>query len=78
MDSGDFADAVFPGSGAPVAGGEAVEKMLGDIVILSEDGTPRTRHPTTRIAVEADEVLPARSRTDAACARTRPAHSHSC
>ncbi|MGR6968350.1 nuclear transport factor 2 family protein [Streptomyces cynarae] len=62
VDTGDFADvgalfadAVFIGSGAPVEGREAVEKMLRDTVILYEDGTPRTHHATTNIAVEVDD-----------------------
>ncbi|WP_037864135.1 nuclear transport factor 2 family protein [Streptomyces sp. NRRL S-340] len=62
VDTGDFAgvgelfaDAEFTGSGAPVRGREAVEKMLRDSVILYEDGTPRTHHATTNIAVEIDE-----------------------
>lgn len=63
VDTGDFAgvgelfaDAVFIGSGAPVPGRDGgVEKMLRDSVILYEDGTPRTHHVTTNIAVEVDE-----------------------
>ncbi|MGW1468218.1 nuclear transport factor 2 family protein [Streptomyces sp. NPDC002308] len=50
-----FADAVFIGSGAPVDGRDGgVEKMLRSSVILYEDGTPRTHHATTNIAVEVD------------------------
>ncbi|MER6066811.1 nuclear transport factor 2 family protein [Streptomyces sp. NPDC001792] len=63
VDTGDFAgvgelfaDAVFIGSGAPVPGRDGgVEKMLRDSVILYEDGTPRTQHVTTNIAVDIDE-----------------------
>lgn len=62
VDTGDFggvgelfADAVFIGSGAPVRGREAVETMLRDSVILYEDGTPRTHHATTNLAVEVDQ-----------------------
>ncbi|MEU0566032.1 nuclear transport factor 2 family protein [Nonomuraea sp. NPDC005983] len=62
VDTGDFAgvgelfaDAVFIGSGAPIHGREAVEKMLRDTVILYEDGTPRTHHVTTNLAVDIDE-----------------------
>lgn len=62
VDTGDFAgvgelfaDAVFIGSGAPVHGREGVEKMLRDTVILYEDGTPRTHHATTNLAVDIDE-----------------------
>jgi hypothetical protein len=62
VDTGDFvgvgvlfAAGVFIGSGAPVHGREAVEKMLRDTVILYEDGTPRTHHVTTNLAVDIDE-----------------------
>ncbi|MFC9624470.1 nuclear transport factor 2 family protein [Streptomyces sp. NPDC056930] len=63
VDTGDFAgvgelfaDAVFIGSGAPVPGRDGgVEKMLRDSVICYEDGTPRTHHVTTNIAVDVDE-----------------------
>ncbi|TWV31236.1 nuclear transport factor 2 family protein [Streptomyces misionensis] len=61
VDAGDFAgvgalfaDAVFVGSGGPVEGSEGVERMLRDTVILYEDGTPRTHHATTNVAVEVD------------------------
>ncbi|MFJ9537611.1 nuclear transport factor 2 family protein [Streptomyces sp. NPDC101225] len=61
VDTGDFAgvgalfaDAVFIGSGAPLEGGEAVERMLRNTVILYEDGTPRTHHVTTNVTVEVD------------------------
>ncbi|MEV6674379.1 nuclear transport factor 2 family protein [Streptomyces sp. NPDC051162] len=65
VDDGDFAglgallaEAVFigsTGSGAPVSGRDAIEAMFRDTVILYADGTPRTQHVTTNIAVEADE-----------------------
>ncbi|MET7511868.1 nuclear transport factor 2 family protein [Streptomyces sp. NPDC005480] len=63
IDTGDFigagelfADATFIGSGAPVPGRNGgVEKMLRNSVILYEDGTPRTHHVTTNIAVDVDE-----------------------
>ncbi|MFJ7495116.1 nuclear transport factor 2 family protein [Streptomyces sp. NPDC097727] len=63
VDTGDlagvgelFEDALFIGSGAPVPGRDGgVEKMLRDSVILYEDGTPRTHHVTTNIAVDVDE-----------------------
>ncbi|WP_420036419.1 nuclear transport factor 2 family protein [Streptomyces sp. cg28] len=61
VDTGDFAgvgallaEAVFIGSGPPVEGAEAVERMLRESVILYEDGTPRTHHVTTNIAVDVD------------------------
>jgi 3-phenylpropionate/cinnamic acid dioxygenase small subunit len=62
VDDGDFAGlgallahATFTGSGAPVSGPEAIEKMFRDMLIVYDDGTPRTRHVTTNIAIEADE-----------------------
>ncbi|OPG09731.1 hypothetical protein B1R27_04885 [Streptomyces sp. GKU 895] len=63
VDTGDFAgvgelfaDAVFIGGGAPVLGRDrGVENMLRDSVILYEDGTPRTQHVTTNIAVDIHE-----------------------
>jgi 3-phenylpropionate/cinnamic acid dioxygenase small subunit len=62
VDDGDFAglggllaDAAFIGSGLPVSGREAIEKMFSGTLIVYADGTPRTRHVTTNIAIEADE-----------------------
>ncbi|GAB1340336.1 nuclear transport factor 2 family protein [Streptomyces sp. E-15] len=62
VDDGDFAglgallaDATFTGSGGPVHGREAIERMYRDTVILHDDGTPRTQHVTTNVAVEVDE-----------------------
>jgi 3-phenylpropionate/cinnamic acid dioxygenase small subunit len=62
VDDGDFAglgamlaDATFTGSGAPVSGPDAIEKMFRDMLIVYDDGTPRTRHVTTNVAIEADE-----------------------
>ncbi|MFE2471071.1 nuclear transport factor 2 family protein [Streptomyces mirabilis] len=62
VDGGDFAglgvllaDATFTGSGEPVSGRDAIEKMFQDTVILYEDGTPRTHHVTTNVAIEVDE-----------------------
>ncbi|MER7582406.1 nuclear transport factor 2 family protein [Kitasatospora sp. NPDC097691] len=66
VDDGDFsglgallADAVLTGSGAPVRGREAIERMFRDALIVYADGTPRTQHVTTNTAVEVDE--PART-----------------
>lgn len=63
VDDGDFAgvaamlaDATFTGGAGPVSGREAIEKMLRDNVIVYEDGTPRTKHVTTNIAIELDEA----------------------
>jgi SnoaL-like domain len=62
VDDGDFAglgtllaEATFTGSGAPVSSSEAIEKMFRDMLIVYDDGTPRTKHVTTNIAIEADE-----------------------
>jgi 3-phenylpropionate/cinnamic acid dioxygenase small subunit len=62
VDDGDFArlgtllaDATFTGSGAPVSGPDAIEKMFRDTVIVYDDGTPRTKHVTTNIAIDVDE-----------------------
>ncbi|RAJ54870.1 SnoaL-like protein [Streptomyces sp. Amel2xB2] len=61
VDDGDFAglgvllaDATFTGSGEPVSGREAIEKMFRDSVIVYADGTPRTQHVTTNIVIEVD------------------------
>jgi hypothetical protein len=62
VDEGDFAgvgrllaDATFTGGGAPVTGAGATEALLRSMVILYEDGTPRTKHVTTNIAIDVDE-----------------------
>ncbi|MER7765470.1 nuclear transport factor 2 family protein [Kitasatospora sp. NPDC096140] len=62
VDDGDFAglgallaDAAFTGSGAPVRGSEAIERLFRDTLIVYADGTPRTHHVTTNTAVEVDE-----------------------
>jgi 3-phenylpropionate/cinnamic acid dioxygenase small subunit len=62
VDDGDFAglgallaDATFTGSGAPVSGPDAIEKMFRDMLVVYDDGTPRTRHVTTNVAIEVDE-----------------------
>ncbi|MFD5464659.1 nuclear transport factor 2 family protein [Kitasatospora sp. NPDC127059] len=62
VDDGDFAglgellaDAVFTGSGGPVRGREAIERMFRDAVIVYADGTPRTQHVVSNLAVEVDE-----------------------
>ena len=62
VDDGDFAglgallaEATFTGSGAPVSGPGAIEKMFTDMLIVYADGTPRTRHVTTNVAIEVDE-----------------------
>ncbi|MGW7616074.1 nuclear transport factor 2 family protein [Streptomyces antimycoticus] len=62
VDDGDFAglgillaDATFTGVGEPVSGRDAIEKMFQDTLIVYADGTPRTQHVTTNVAVEVDE-----------------------
>jgi 3-phenylpropionate/cinnamic acid dioxygenase small subunit len=62
VDDGDFAgvgallaDATFTGGAGSVSGSEAIEKMLREGVILYDDGTPRTKHVTTNLAIEVNE-----------------------
>ncbi|MET9490664.1 nuclear transport factor 2 family protein [Nocardia sp. NPDC006630] len=63
VDGGDFAglgallaDASFGSSGGSVSGAEAIEAMFRGTVIVYEDGTPRTKHVTTNLAIEVDEA----------------------
>lgn len=63
VDDGDFAglgallaDATFTGGGAPVGGQNGIEKMFQDTVIVYDDGTPRTKHVTTNVRIDVDEV----------------------
>jgi hypothetical protein len=62
VDDGEFAvvgrllaDATFSGGAGTANGSDAIEKMLRDNVIVYDDGTPRTRHVTTNLAIELDE-----------------------
>jgi 3-phenylpropionate/cinnamic acid dioxygenase small subunit len=62
VDDGDFAgvgfllaDATFTGAAGSVSGRDAIEKMLRDNVIVYDDGTPRTKHITTNLAIDVDE-----------------------
>jgi hypothetical protein len=62
VDDGDFAgvgdllaDATYAGSGAPVSGRDVIVKMFEDTLIVYDDGTPRTQHITTNLAIEVDE-----------------------
>ena len=62
VDAGDFAgvgallaDAMFTGGAGSVSGREAIEEMLQDRLIIYDDGTPRTKHVTTNVAIEVDE-----------------------
>ncbi|SED32419.1 3-phenylpropionate/cinnamic acid dioxygenase, small subunit [Amycolatopsis tolypomycina] len=59
VDAGDFAgvgelfaEGAFAGSGGVVRGAAEVERMLRESVIVYEDGTPRTKHVTTNVALE--------------------------
>jgi 3-phenylpropionate/cinnamic acid dioxygenase small subunit len=61
VDDGDFArvgilaDATFTGGAGSVSGRDAIERMLRDNVIVYDDGTPRTKHIITNLAIEVDE-----------------------
>lgn len=62
IDEGDFAavgvllaDATFIGGVGSVSGADAIEKMLRDNVIVYDDGTPRTKHVITNVAIEVDD-----------------------
>jgi hypothetical protein len=62
VDDGDFAGvgnllahATFSGAAGSVSGPDAIEKMLRDNVIVYDDGTPRTKHVTSNLAIEVDE-----------------------
>ena len=71
VDAGDFAgvgallaDATFTGASGTVRGADAIELMLRDRLIVYDDGTPRTKHLTTNVAIEIDEPAgTARSRS---------------
>ncbi|HET6739560.1 MAG TPA: nuclear transport factor 2 family protein [Kribbella sp.] len=58
VDDGDFAavgellaEATYRGSGAPLQGRAEIEQWFRDTLIVYPDGTPRTQHVTTNIAV---------------------------
>ncbi|NKZ04469.1 nuclear transport factor 2 family protein [Actinomadura latina] len=50
-----FADAAFTGSGGTLHGGDAIARMFEKTVIVHADGTLRTKHVTTNLAIEVDE-----------------------
>lgn len=61
VDDGDFAgvaellaDTTYQGSGSPLQGRAEIEQWFRDTLIVYPDGTPRTQHVTTNIAIEAD------------------------
>jgi len=72
MDLGDlagvgalFAHARYGAGDGPLAPGDVVERLNRELVILYPDGTPRTQHVTSNLAIEVDEaagVATARSR----------------
>ncbi|UZF76274.1 nuclear transport factor 2 family protein [Amycolatopsis mediterranei] len=47
-----FAEGTFVGSSGVLRGAAEVERMLHESVIVYEDGTPRTKHVTTNVALE--------------------------
>jgi hypothetical protein len=62
VDEGAFAavgklpeHAVFTGVAGSVSGSDLIEETLRDNMIVYEDGTPRTKHVVTNIAIEVDE-----------------------
>jgi 3-phenylpropionate/cinnamic acid dioxygenase small subunit len=62
VDDGDFegvghllAEATFTSGAGSVSGGDAIEKLLRENVIVYEDGTPRTKHLITNVAIQIDE-----------------------
>ncbi|PXX71806.1 SnoaL-like protein [Nocardia tenerifensis] len=62
VDRGDFAgvaellaDATFIGGGGELKGRKAIEDMFRDLVIVYDDGTPKTKHVTTNVILEVDE-----------------------
>ena len=62
VDDGDFAglgsllaDATFTGNGGSVRGPDAIEQMFRDMLIVYDDGTPRTKHVTTNVIIDVDE-----------------------
>ena len=63
VDDGEFAelgdllgDAEFSLNAGPVINGrDAIEKFARDTLLTYDDGTPRTRHVTTNIIIEAGE-----------------------
>ena len=76
VDDGDFAavgrlmaDATFTGGTGVVTGGDAIENMLRDNVIVYEDGTPRTKRPISRSRLTKMSAPLCRVRTSPRCRR---------
>ncbi len=84
LDTGDFAavghlfDHARYGTGDGSLGldGPGVTRMHEKIVILYDDGTPRTKHVTTNVSIEADEAVSrASSRAYYTVFQQAPGHS---
>jgi hypothetical protein len=63
MDAGDlagvarlFEHAVYRAGDGPGLSWQEVERVNREVVILHEDGTPRTKHVTTNLRIEVDEA----------------------
>jgi len=63
MDAGDlsgvarlFEHAVYRAANGPPLDSADVERVNRELVILHEDGTPRTKHLTTNLRIELDEA----------------------
>jgi 3-phenylpropionate/cinnamic acid dioxygenase small subunit len=64
IDAGDleglaalFTDAVFRSArGGRYEGAAAVREVMNRLVILHDDGTPRTKHVTTNLVIDVDEA----------------------
>lgn len=62
VDDGDLAGVadllaratVIGGDGPPVSGRDAIERSYRDVLVLHQDGTPRTRHVLSGTIVEVD------------------------
>ncbi|WP_350280511.1 nuclear transport factor 2 family protein [Kribbella sp. HUAS MG21] len=62
VDDGDFAgvgellaETTYQGSGNPLQGRAEIEQWFRDTLIVYPDGTPRTQHVTTNLAIERDD-----------------------
>jgi hypothetical protein len=56
-----LADAIFIGAAGSVSGGDAIQNMLRDEVIVYCDDTPRTKHIATKLVIEVDDAASQRS-----------------
>jgi hypothetical protein len=63
VDDGDFAGVgellahtTYRGSGEPLQGRAEIEQWFRDTLIVYPDGTPRTQHVTTNLAIERDDA----------------------